>query len=82
MAVQDIDFFDYVDEQRRPPLLNKHLLLDKQSEQYEKQKRFDLRLSKLLGTTETDEVILHRQMYEECLLEAGKIVSGFRLNPR
>jgi len=82
MADQDIDFFDYVDEERRPPLLNKHLLLDKQSEQYEKQKRFDLRLSKLLGTTATDEVILHRKMYEECLLQAGKTVSGFRLNSR
>ncbi|EOW9129123.1 DNA phosphorothioation-associated putative methyltransferase [Vibrio cholerae] len=82
MADQDIDFFDYVDEQRRPPLLNKHLLLDKQSEQYEKQKSFDLRLSKLLGTTPTIEVILHRQMYEERLLQAGKIVSGFRLNSR
>ncbi|MCG6414371.1 DNA phosphorothioation-associated putative methyltransferase [Vibrio fluvialis] len=82
MADQDIDFFDYVDEERRPPLLNKHLLLDKQSEQYEKQKRFDLRLSKLLGTTATNEVILHRKMYEERLLEAGKTVSGFRLNSR
>lgn len=82
MADQDIDFFDYVDEQHRPPLLNKHLLLDKQSEQYEKQKRFDLRLSKLLGTTPTIEVILHRQMYEERLLQAGKAVSGFRLNSR
>lgn len=82
MADQDIDFFDYVDEARRPPLLNKHLLLDKQSEQYEKQKRFDIRLSKLLGTTATNEVILHRQMYEECLLQTGKTVSGFRLNSR
>ncbi|MBF4237956.1 DNA phosphorothioation-associated putative methyltransferase, partial [Vibrio anguillarum] len=54
MADQDIDFFDYVDESRRPPLLNKHLLLDKQSEQYEKQKSFDMRLSKLLGATATN----------------------------
>ncbi|MBF4232550.1 DNA phosphorothioation-associated putative methyltransferase [Vibrio anguillarum] len=82
MADQDIDFFDYVDESRRPPLLNKHLLLDKQSEQYEKQKSFDMRLSKLLGATATNEVILHRQMYEERLLQAGKTVSGFRLNSR
>ncbi|MFO6424187.1 DNA phosphorothioation-associated putative methyltransferase [Motilimonas sp. KMU-193] len=82
MADQDIDFFDYVDKGRCPPLLNKHLLLDKQSEQYDKQKRFDLRLSKLLGTTATDEVILHRQMFEERLLQAGKTVSGFRINSR
>ncbi|EGR0468225.1 DNA phosphorothioation-associated putative methyltransferase [Vibrio cholerae] len=82
MADQDIDFFDYIDEARRPPLLNKHLFLDKQSEQYEKQKSFDVRLSKLLGTTATNEVILSRQMYEERLLQAGKTVSGFRLNSR
>ncbi|ELY5145231.1 DNA phosphorothioation-associated putative methyltransferase [Vibrio vulnificus] len=82
MADQDIDFFDYIDEARRPPLLNKHLFLDKQSEQYEKQKSFDVRLSKLLGTTATNEVILPRQMYEERLLQAGKTVSGFRLNSR
>ncbi|ENS1424045.1 DNA phosphorothioation-associated putative methyltransferase [Vibrio cholerae] len=82
MADQDIDFFDYIDEARRPPLLNKHLFLEKQSEQYEKQKSFDVRLSKLLGTTATNEVILPRQMYEERLLQAGKTVSGFRLNSR
>lgn len=82
MADQDIDFFNYLDKERRPPLLNKHLLLDKQSEQYEKQKSFDLRLSKLLGITPTMEVILHRKMYEDRLFQAGKTVSGFRLNSR
>lgn len=82
MAEQDIDFFDYVDESRRPPLLNKHLLLGEQHEQYGKQKSFDVRLSKLLGTTVTNEVILHRQLYEERLLQAGKTVSGFRLTSR
>ncbi len=82
MADQDIDFFDYVDESRRPPLLNKHLLLGEQHEHYGKQKSFDVRLAKLLGTTATNEVILHRQMYEERLLQAGKTVSGFRLTSR
>jgi len=82
MADQDIDFFNYIDEARRPPLLNKHLLLEKHSEQYEKQKSFDVRLSKLLSTTATNEVILHRQVYEERLLKAGKVVTGFRLNSR
>lgn len=82
MADQNIDFFDYVDETRRPPLLNKHLLLEKHSEQYEKQKSFDVRLSKFLGTTAKNEVILHRQVYEERLLQAGKTVSGFKFNSR
>ncbi|MED7792819.1 DNA phosphorothioation-associated putative methyltransferase [Klebsiella aerogenes] len=79
MVNQNIDFFDYLDESRRPPLLNKHLLLSNKHEQYEKQKNFDERLSKLLGTTATGEVILNRQKFEERLALTGKHVAGFRL---
>ncbi|HIF6258926.1 TPA: DNA phosphorothioation-associated putative methyltransferase, partial [Enterobacter ludwigii] len=79
MVNQNIDFFDYLDESRRPPLLNKHLLLSNKHEQYEKQKNFDERLSKLLGTTATGEVILNRQIFEERLALTGKHVAGFRL---
>ncbi|MDR3105367.1 MAG: DNA phosphorothioation-associated putative methyltransferase [Yokenella regensburgei] len=79
MVDQNIDFFDYLDESRRPPLLNKHLLLSNKDEQYEKQKNFDERLSKLLGTTATGEVILNRQIFEERLALTGKHVAGFRL---
>lgn len=79
MVNQNIDFFDYLDESRRPPLLNKHLLLSNTHEQYEKQKNFDERLSKLLGTTATGEVILNRQIFEERLALTGKHVAGFRL---
>ncbi|WP_318523250.1 DNA phosphorothioation-associated putative methyltransferase [Photobacterium leiognathi] len=80
MAVQDIDFFDYIDEKRRPPLLNKHELLSHSDDCYERQKSFDKRLSKLLGVENTGEVIIHRQQYEELLSAAGKMVNGFRLN--
>jgi len=79
MVNQYIDFFEYLDESRRPPLLNKHLLLSNKHEQYEKQKNFDERLSKLLGTTSTGEVILNRQIFEERLALTGKHVAGFRL---
>ncbi len=79
MVDQNIDFFDYLDESRRPPLLNKHLLLSNNHEMYEKQKNFDKRLSKLLGTKATGEVILSRQIFEERLALAGKHVTGFRL---
>lgn len=79
MVNQNIDFFEYLDESRRPPLLNKHLLLSNKHEQYEKQKNFDERLSKLLGTTSTGEVILNRQIFEERLALTGKHVAGFRL---
>ncbi|MCZ4374365.1 DNA phosphorothioation-associated putative methyltransferase [Vibrio diazotrophicus] len=46
MADQDIDFFDYVVEERRPPLLNKHLYMAKEHENYGKQLNFDKRLAK------------------------------------
>ncbi|AEX21538.1 DNA phosphorothioation-associated putative methyltransferase [Vibrio sp. EJY3] len=79
MADQDIDFFDYVDEERRPPLLNKHLLLPTKDQNYEKQKSFDRRLSKLLGVSSDEEVIIHRQQFKEQLSVAGKRVSSYRL---
>ena len=79
MADQDIDFFDYNDEQKRPPLLNKNLLLDRASLDYEKQKSFDRRLSKLLNIVEEKEVMLHRQKYEDLLYGSGKIVKGFTI---
>ncbi|EHH3645304.1 DNA phosphorothioation-associated putative methyltransferase [Vibrio parahaemolyticus] len=79
MADQDIDFFDYVNEERRPPLLNKHLLLSTKDQNYEKQKSFDRRLSKLLGVSSDEEVIIHRQQFKEQLSVAGKRVSSYRL---
>lgn len=79
MSDQDIDFFYYHDESRCPPLLNKHLLLDSKHDQYAKQKSFDNRLSKLLGTIVTSEVFLHRQVFEERLALARKQVAGFKI---
>ncbi|EPH6499238.1 DNA phosphorothioation-associated putative methyltransferase [Vibrio cholerae] len=80
MADQSIDFFDYVEESRRPPLLNKHLLLDSMDTKYEKQKSFDKRLSKLLGISFKSEVIIHRQVFEERL--TGKKIADFRIISR
>lgn len=79
MSDQDIDFFYYHDESRCPPLLNKHLLLASKHDQYAKQKSFDKRLSKLLGTIVTSEVFLHRQTFEERLAFARKQVAGFKI---
>ncbi len=80
MADQSIDFFDYVEESRRPPLLNKHLLLDSMDAKYDKQKSFDKRLSKLLGISFKSEVIIHRQVFEERL--TGKKIADFRIISR
>ncbi|WP_107851499.1 DNA phosphorothioation-associated putative methyltransferase [Oceanimonas marisflavi] len=79
MAEQDIDFFDYINEHRRPPLLNKHLFLASEHPQYKKQKSFDKRLSKLLGIDNQREVTVHRQNFDEQLNAAGKHIVGYRI---
>ncbi|AMG31166.1 hypothetical protein AL542_12915 [Grimontia hollisae] len=79
MAEQDIDFFDYVAESKRPPLLNKGLLLGDDFEQQEKQRSFDKRLAELLGITHQQEVLMGRAMFERGLQEEGKAIAGYRL---
>lgn len=78
MAEQDIDFFDYVNEDRRPPLLNKHLLLASEHMDFTKQHSFDKRLAKLLDVAWDQEVILHRAELEESLIKHNKQIKGFR----
>lgn len=80
MADQDIDFFDYVDEKRRPPLLNKHQLMSQEHEQYNKQMSFDKRLAKLCGVDSDREVVLHRSAFEKILAENNKKISGYRIS--
>lgn len=79
MADQDIDFFDYVVEERRPPLLNKHIFLETEHIQFEKQKRLDIQISKLLGTDNQNETIISRQHFEEKLQLANRQISGYKL---
>ncbi|OCH19177.1 DNA phosphorothioation-associated putative methyltransferase [Aliivibrio sp. 1S128] len=79
MADQDIDFFDYVEEKRRPPLLNKHLYMSKNAENYEKQLSLDKRLAKLMQYDYQKEIILHRFELEERLNEEEKHIQGYRL---
>ncbi|MGF1768613.1 DNA phosphorothioation-associated putative methyltransferase [Enterovibrio makurazakiensis] len=79
MAEQDIDFFDYVVERKRPPLLNKGLLLGKDVEQQSKQRAFDKRLATLLGVSHQSEALMGRVTFERGLFEEGKMIAGYRL---
>ncbi|CCN82727.1 conserved hypothetical protein [Vibrio nigripulchritudo SFn27] len=79
MADQDISFFEYVDESRRPPLLNKHLLMSEEHELYNKQLSFDKRLAKLCGIQNTIEAVFHRSAFEQVLSENNKKISGYRI---
>ncbi|CAH6804653.1 conserved hypothetical protein [Vibrio chagasii] len=79
MAEQDIDFFDYVNEDRRPPLLNKHLYMPTEHENYKKQQNFDKRLAKLLDIDWNKEAILYRSEYDVLLQKNQKQVANFSL---
>ncbi|AJR09775.1 DNA phosphorothioation-associated putative methyltransferase [Photobacterium gaetbulicola] len=79
MIDQDIDFFDYTNKNKRPPLLNKHLFLDTEAQDYSKQLSFDKRLSKILKIDWHQESLLHRNELEVLLCKAGKRVCGYKL---
>lgn len=79
MAEQDIDFFDYVDEKNRPPLLNKHLYLPNEHEDYKKQLSFDKRLAKLIGIDNDKEVQLISHEFLSLLIQNNKQISGYTL---
>ncbi|OCH02107.1 DNA phosphorothioation-associated putative methyltransferase [Aliivibrio fischeri] len=79
MADQDIDFFDYVEENRRPPLLNKHLYMSKDAENYTKQLSFDKRLAKLMQYDYQKETMLHRFELEDKLKNVGKKIKKYQL---
>ncbi|GEK14719.1 hypothetical protein AFI02nite_27550 [Aliivibrio fischeri] len=79
MADQDIDFFDYVDESRRPPLLNRHIYLTTNNEYFLKQKSFDRRLSKLLGYKPDIEVNLTSTIFSNALLDKRKSIIRYRI---
>ncbi|EOW9194524.1 TPA: DNA phosphorothioation-associated putative methyltransferase [Vibrio cholerae] len=77
MAEQEIDFFDYVDEKRRPPLLNKHLYLPNEHKDYKKQLSFDKRLAKLMEFEPTEETQMTRAEFEVLLGKQHKEIRGF-----
>ncbi|WP_435237542.1 DNA phosphorothioation-associated putative methyltransferase [Psychromonas sp. PT13] len=79
MADQDIDFFDYINESRRPPLLNKGALIDETFVNYKKQISFDKRLAKLLNTNLNEDVLLSRGEFDSKLNSENKKVVGFTI---
>ncbi|WP_086775567.1 DNA phosphorothioation-associated putative methyltransferase [Vibrio coralliirubri] len=80
MAEQDIDFFDYVNEDRRPPLLNKHLYMPTEHDNYKKQKSFDKRLAKLMEFESSEETQMVRAEFEVLLGKEHKEIKGFTLS--
>lgn len=79
MADQYIDFFDYVNENRRPSRLNKGAYIDGRFANYKKQISFDKRLAKLLSFNLNEDILLSHGEFETRLNEMDKRVSGFTL---
>ncbi|SMY34058.1 hypothetical protein PMAL9190_01475 [Photobacterium malacitanum] len=80
MAEQDIDFFDYINESRRPPLLNKHLYTTQSHHMYRKQLSFDKRLAKLMEFEPTEETQMARTEFEVLLGKHNKKIRAFTLS--
>lgn len=79
MADQDIDFFDYVNKNRQPPLLNKHLYISTLHESFKKQFSFDKRLAKLLDYNLDEETQMLRVELDILLGKQNKEIKGFSL---
>lgn len=79
MADQDIDFFDYVNKNRQPPLLNKHLYISTLHESFRKQFSFDKRLAKLLDYNSDEETQMLRVELDILLGKQNKEIKGFSL---
>jgi len=80
MAEQEVDFFDYVDVPRRPPLLNKSYLLPTDHPDFAKQRALEQRLGKLFGLDLQQDLNLSRGEFEVVLSRERKMIKGFRIH--
>lgn len=79
MAEQKIDFFDYINESKRPPLLNRSLYIHAEWVNYHKQQNFDKRLAQHLGIRHNEEVLMPREAFKRGLEEESRIIKGFQI---
>lgn len=79
LAEQDIDYFDYIDERRRPPLLYKSQYMERDHDHYAKQKGLDTRLEGLGLIRRDSENIVNRSEWNAFLIRNHLEIKGFRL---
>jgi DNA phosphorothioation-associated putative methyltransferase len=77
MAEQDVDFFDYIREDKRPVLLDKIKYIDESFEDYKKQKSFNKRLEKELTLREIELRSMHKVQLDNLLSPELKL-KGYR----
>ncbi|KXI29586.1 DNA phosphorothioation-associated putative methyltransferase [Paraglaciecola hydrolytica] len=80
LAEQDIDYFDYVNEEKRPPLLNKHELMAESDEHYKDQKRLDEKLIKLGVVSGAGEQHMSAVEFIEKLSSTTMTLNGYRIS--
>ncbi|MDO6694538.1 DNA phosphorothioation-associated putative methyltransferase [Aliiglaciecola sp. 3_MG-2023] len=79
LAEQDIDYFDYINEAKRPPLLNKHELMAEFDDNYKNQKRLDEKLIKLGVVNGKGEQHMSNAEFNNRLVKNNKIIRNFRV---
>jgi len=79
LAEQDIDYFDYVNENRRPPLLFKSQFMESEEANYKKQRGLDSRLEGLGLVHQNSENIVNRGEYFAFLTRNHLQIKGYRL---
>lgn len=77
MAEQDVDFFDYVIEEKRPLLLNKIDYIDDTFDDYKKQKAFNKRLFTEIGNYSQSNLTKKEVNYS--LKKQAKAIRGYKL---
>lgn len=78
MAEQDVDFFDYVNEDKRPLLLDKISYVDKSFDDYRKQKAFNKRLQLELKSSKITEKFLNQADLYAILKTNHVSLKGYR----
>ena len=79
MADQDVDFFDYIIEEKRPLLLNKIDYIDDSFDDYKKQKAFNKRLLKELNRLDLEYRNLTYTQTSAFLGQVNLKIEGYRL---
>ncbi|MCH2056919.1 MAG: DNA phosphorothioation-associated putative methyltransferase [Thalassotalea sp.] len=79
LAQQDIDYFDYVNEVKRPPLLNKHEFMTPKDERYKDQQRLDKKLIKLGVVDASGEQHMSMAEFNGKLASLNKQIKGYRI---
>jgi DNA phosphorothioation-associated putative methyltransferase len=79
MAEQDVDFFDYINENQRPILLDKIEYIDESFDDFKKQKAFNKRLFKELSKLHVGSINIYFFALSDLLEQNGMHIKNYKL---